>query len=466
MQAGSFTNLRKTHKPQIRIEIPTPSDRKKETLPGPFVEGGNVKAKLKDFLGPPKTLGRPRGRPPKPKSVFGASTSPPSSTPNQGKATIHPNDSFVPETSKVLIPTPKASLITQRRKSNFSVFIPDPIHSEKKNSKDRAVFRGVASASSQNVIENLQSTSNISYHSNVPRLLKSTPDIDGEINDQADGGDLLLQLQLLRSARRGTARASGTVVMPVTTNKGRIRYVSESVGEEYSNSDDDVLGSHPPPVPLNSKLDGAQPCGQANSQRPRPSVGYSSSTPDPSSVNLRLSNNPRSDSTLSSRKFSKLSESPSASFLNIESEDDLAAGEQLLRKFQGQRLKSAESAETLLQQFKPKSSKQPQSTSPRPLSLVYPQPRNLLAKFPTPIKSASARKSSMTLPFPSGKSVQRRSAFRPKNPSNSRASKSHLLPAEDDDRFSSQKRMRSTYTRSPANATGGNDPDAEWRPPR
>jgi hypothetical protein len=464
LQPGGPTDLQKTHYPQIRIEIPSPSNIKRETLTGPVIAGENVKAKAKDSLAPLKPLGKLRGRPPKAKSVICVSMSPLSPTQASGNATIHPDDSSISQQSKFLMPNPKASLITQRRKGNFSVFIPNTVHSETAKGKDEAVFKGAASKEGQNLSENLRSTSKLSYNYSAPAFVQSTHESNGEPIDKEDGGGLLRQLQLLRSTYRGTARASGNIVQPAMAKKGRIRNVSETVGEAYSNSDDDILDHYLPRVAFNSKLDGTRLCSV---QRRRESVRHSSSTPGPSADNRRLSNDLRSASALPPRKFSKHPKSSPASFLDIESEDDLAAGQQLLRKFQGQRHKSAESAETILQQFKPISLKQPSSTSSPPKSWGYQGPSTLAAKLPIPTKSASARrKSSMTSPFPPGKSIQRSSAFRSKDFSNSRASKSHLLPAENDDRFSPQKKKRVTYTHSPRNATGGNDPDADWRPPR
>ncbi len=290
----------------------------------------------------------------------------------------------------------------------------------------------------QREIETLPTASASAQRLSTPILSNSKTISTGD-NDAEYIADLLREPQISRTKSRkqwDIVHVSGKV-NPASTADKAIGKSFESRGTPDSNNVYDLPHIPSSPAKLNLNRRRTQ-SPQHTSQLSNVSLKSSNSPRATSTKNLRVSDAARAFRAPSCKKSPK---SFSASFSDTDSEDHLVAHAELLPKLEGRVTKVTHTAESLLREFQ---SQPPKQTSPFSASRQSPDnhgSRITRGNTTSAIKSASAtRKSSMTLPFPSGKPIQRSSGSRAVNIPTTSSSKPLFRPDRVEDGWSNKRK--------------------------
>lgn len=151
---------------------------------------------------------------------------------------------------------------------------------------------------------------------------------------------------------------------------------------------------------------------------------------------------------------------------DTDSEDDLAADEQLLRKFEGEKAKAIDSADSLLRRFQKPPSKNLHSSSSSLKPPSHKASNQASAGHKNPkIPSSTHRIPSMTSPFPSGKPVRHSIPPGTKEKPQPGPTKTLGPPGESENDSSTKKRKREKLVgRWRTGRRPSDDPDADWSP--
>lgn len=464
------TSTEGTRNLQFKVEIPTLSnDTNKTVSPSIFqtskrsVETSTVLSRLKPSSSSQERASAETST----ASIVGVSTSIPCSLSDSGRALVKSdNKDSLSITSKTLEHDATISSKTQPRTGYITV--PQPANSKALSppqGKEGQTRKSSTYEGRQPSVDGLRVVLPHAHSQPAP-LSVGTKVISESEDDDEDGGDLLQKFQIphpKQPKHSDIVYTSGKVVLASIDHKATGKFDVESTSGTYSNDEDDILATRPTPAAAQSNHHRAQSLTQHDAQRRRQLLKTSKSISNPSPDYLQISDNPPKLSTLPSSTSLKHHKCSPAYVSDTDSEDHLAADEQLLQDLRGEKTKVTDAAKSLLRRFQSQPPLKNSLPSSPPLKPLIHKESNIPSiKSKTHIKPAPThRKTSMTSPFPIGKTIQRNSGPRYKETPDTSASKPLAPPVESDSDPPSKKRKRDRFPRVPPTAPCSDDPEVE-----
>lgn len=465
--AFDITNTEGRRSLQFRVEIPVPSNDKKKMISPSIFKRSERNVETSILLGRPKPNSSSEERASannSTSSIIGPSNSILRSFPDKGRAIIKSNNDSLSQTSKTLEHVPTALSNTQSR-TGF-IIVPQPANSKTMSSphdkegrtQEKATYEG-----RQTAVDGLRVVLPFAHQQSAP-ISVGTKAISDLGDDDEDGEDLLRKFQSPQSKRSthcDIVYTCGKIILATIDHKATTKNDVESTGGTDFDDEDEILATTP--AAPHSNYHRAQSRTQRNTQRRRQLLTTSNCTTTPFPDYLQVSDSPLALSALPSSKSSKPQKSP-AYVSDTDSEDHLAADEQLLQDLRGGKTKVTEAAKSLLRRFQSQPSENSRPSSPPLKPLVHKETSVPSTKSKNHIKPAPThRQTSMTSPFPIGKTIRRNTGPRSKEIPDTSASKTLAPPVESESEsdFLSKKRKRNTFARTPRIAPRSDDPEAE-----
>lgn len=466
-RAAALTNTEGKPNLNVRIEIPIRSNQKGAAIPPSILERNKSKVETSIVLDRLKPTSSPKGRPSMgnaTSSVIGLSETISGSSRDGRKVTIKSNDDSLFHESDNHKHVPLASLTSQRRTSIESVHAPAPTKTMSAASSGEGQPQQKATYQGRHTpVDEPRAASVYAQNRSAPKTFDAIV-----ISDDEDGEGLYQSPQIPQlkpSIYHETVRVSGKVILASTADKAIKKDGFKLSGHTDFNDEDDILTTRPTPITTNSNHHVAQPLAQHNTPRRHQSLKKSNPAASSPSSHVRVSNQPLAPPALPLSRSSKQLKSSRAFIADTDSEDDLAAGEQLLQELKEKKTKVPETAESLLRRFQTPPLKHLHASSSAPKPLVHKESSKPSAIPKALMKSASTpRKPSMTSPFPSGKPIRRNIPPRTKEIPQTGASKALVPAGESDNDLLTKKRKRDTFFGPRRTARPSDDPEAEWSP--
>lgn len=269
-----------------------------------------------------------------------------------------------------------------------------------------------------------------------------------------------------QSTRHETGERPRKVILPLSGRKSIKKENVEFIGDADSNDEADIFISRPSPTTINSNQNVAQSPFQDNTPR-HDSLKASNSAPVSRLGSVELLDQAIALPDLPLSHSLKKPKSSLAVVADTDSEDDLAAGDQLLQEFEGEKVKAIETADSLLRRFQ----KQPlkhHHLPPSPLKSSVPKkPSKPSSNYKDlMMHSSTRRKPSMTSPFPSGKPIRRSIPPSTKENPQTGATKTLVPQGESENDSSTKKRKRDKFIGRGRAIRPFDDPEADWSPKR
>lgn len=180
--------------------------------------------------------------------------------------------------------------------------------------------------------------------------------------------------------------------------------------------------------------------------------------------NVQCLNHPQAPAFPSSNPSKHPTSSP-AFIPDTDSEDDLAAGEQLLQEFEGEKTRAIDTADSLLRQFQKQPLKRVDPSSSTLKSSAHKESSKPSKNYKILTSSSSNHHGpSMTAPFPSGKPIRRSIPSGAKIRTQTGVSKIVVPPSESENDSSTKKRKRDKHVGQWRTVRLSDDSEAEWSP--
>ena len=452
---------------QVRVEIPVRATEKAKTVSLSVVERNKPRVVTSVVQNRLELVDSSEQRSPKgnaTSSIVGSSRGVSESTRAGGMVTVKVNEDFSYRETKRYKHDPVASSTNQQKISNASVTpttikVVTPASLKERQSPPEATHRGRQTPVDQPGIGPVYVPK-----FSPPKLLNPIV-ISDEEGDDEDGKDFVSSTKIPRSTRSASHDAGVRPEKPVpilTDPKPSKKDHHEYTDDADSDEDADYLLRRFAPATRNTDPPALQSFPQHDSPHRHQSSKLSKPTADSHLSDDELQDQSHAPSALSSFDCSK--HPKFSDFIpDTDSEDDLAAGEQLLKEFEGEKTRATETADSLLRRFQ----KQPVEHADPPPSSPQPLPRKRPSK-PKYLTSPSSKhhRPSMTAPFPAGKSIRRSIPPGAKGNHQTGATKAVVPLDESENDSSTKKRKRDIYVKRRPLIRPSSDPEAEWSPRR